>query len=98
VTGVQTCALPISGYTFANLFEASRDPQARFVVVREAHLIGPWGYCQFFRDLVRGLQPVAQFPDRPDDKQSRVYLFDRSQPRMPLSAMGDGQPWNKLLR
>jgi hypothetical protein len=61
-------------------------------------LIGPWGYCQFFRDLVRGLQPVAQFPDRPDDKQSRVYLFDRSQPRMPLSAMGDGQPWNKLLR
>ena len=87
-----------TGYTFANLFEASRDPQARFVVVREAHLIGPWGYCQFFRDLVRGLPPVAQFPDRPDNKQSRVFLFDRSQPRMPVSAMDAGQPWNKLLR
>jgi hypothetical protein len=66
-----------AGYTFENLGGALTDPQARFVVVREAHLLGPWGYCQTFRELVRGLEPVRSFPEQPDKTQSRVFLFDR---------------------
>ncbi len=84
-----------AGYTFANLPAALDDPQARFVVVREAHLLGPWSYCRFFRDLVRGRLPIATFPDRPDKKQSRVYIFDRSRPTSPLA---DRQPWSAIRR
>jgi hypothetical protein len=84
-----------SGYTFANLPSASDDPQARFVVVREAHLLGPWSYCRFFRDLLRGQLPIAAFPDHPDKTQSRVYVFDRLQPTSPLA---DRQPWSAIRR
>jgi hypothetical protein len=69
------------------------DPQARFVVVREAHLLGPWSYCRFFRELVRGRLPIATFPDRPDKTQSRVFVFDRLQPTSPLA---DRQPWSAI--
>ena len=78
------------GYTFANLNGAIDDPQAQFVVVREAHLVGPWGYCKFFRDLVKGRKPIAQFPDKPDKTQCRVFVFDRSQPDPPTPAVAGG--------
>jgi hypothetical protein len=76
-----------TGYTFENLRAALSDPCARFIVVREAHLLGPWGYCQTFRELVRGLEPVRSFPDRPDKTQSRVFLFDRQQPGSMVSGV-----------
>ena len=78
------------GYTFANLNGAIDDPQAQYVVVREAHLVGPWGYCKFFRDLVKGRKPIAQFPDKPDKTQCRVFVFDRSQPDQPTPAVAGG--------
>ena len=53
------------GYTFANLVEAPADPDLRWVVVREAHLHGPWAYCEQIRSLVAGLQPVARSPRIP---------------------------------
>jgi hypothetical protein len=84
-----------AGYTFANLTAATDDPQARFVVVREAHLLGPWGYCRYFRELVRGRLPIAAFPDHPDKTQSRVFVFDRLQPISPLA---EGQPWSAIRR
>jgi 4-amino-4-deoxy-L-arabinose transferase-like glycosyltransferase len=65
------------GYTFANLHEAPGDRDLRFVVVREAHLQGPWGYCEQVRELVAGLRPIATFPPEPRPGQSRVYVFDR---------------------
>lgn len=65
------------GYTFANLPDASADPDLRYIVVREAHLRGPWGYCARIRELVAGLEPVATFPERPAAGQSRVFVFDR---------------------
>jgi 4-amino-4-deoxy-L-arabinose transferase-like glycosyltransferase len=87
-----------TGYTFANLSSALNDPAARFVVVREAHLLGPWGYCQTFRDLVRGRQPVAVFPARPDRSQSRVFVFDRSRPLSPPSGIAEGNQGITRLR
>jgi hypothetical protein len=87
-----------TGYTFANLNGALGDPQARFVVVREAHLLGPGSYCQIFRDLVRGLQPVLSFPDRPDKTQSRVFLFDRQQLGSPESGVAGREPREKRVR
>ena len=79
------------GYTFANLVEAPTDPDLRWVVVREAHLHGPWAYCQQIRALVAGLQPVAMFPENPGRRQAVVYVFDRlakpsqAATRLPLS-------------
>lgn len=65
------------GYTFRNFHEAAGNPDLRFVVVRDAHLKGPWSYCERIRELTAGLEPVAAFPVRPRDGQSRVYVFDR---------------------
>jgi hypothetical protein len=83
-----------SGYTFGNMLATFDDPQARFVVVREAHLLGPWGYCELFRKLARGRLPVARFPEQPDRNQSRVYIFDRDQPELPQAAVADREPWS----
>jgi 4-amino-4-deoxy-L-arabinose transferase-like glycosyltransferase len=87
-----------SGYTFANLHAAVSDPLARFVVVREAHLLGPWGYCDLFRQLVRDRLPVAQFPARPTKAQSRVYVFDRAAPQSAPSDLAQRAPWNAIRR
>jgi 4-amino-4-deoxy-L-arabinose transferase-like glycosyltransferase len=65
------------GYTFANLIEAPGDPNLRWVVARDAHLKGPWGYCQQLRALVAGLEPVATFPEKDGPSQARVYVYDR---------------------
>ncbi len=66
------------GYTFENLIAAPSDPAARWVVAREAHLKGPWEYCQRLRALVDGLQPVAEFRGTVDGaRPTRVYLYDR---------------------
>ncbi len=66
------------GYTFANLAEAEGDPSIRRVVVRDAHLNGPWPYCQQIRKLIAGRKPVASFPEHPARKQSVVFVFDWS--------------------
>jgi hypothetical protein len=79
------------GYTFANLVEAPLNPDLRWVVVREAHLHGPWDYCKQIRSLVAGLEPVASFPENPGRRQAVVYIFDRkaapaqAASRLPLS-------------
>lgn len=65
-----------AGYSFADLGDAPADPLARYVVVREAHLIGPWPYCELLRELVRGRRPIAQFPEPPDRQASRTRVYD----------------------
>jgi len=67
-----------SGYTFANLAEAGGDPQVSRVVVRDAHLTGPWPYCDQLRRLIAGRKPTAVYPEHPARKQSLVYVFDWS--------------------
>ncbi len=69
-----------SGYTFYNLLDAAHDPQTRFVVARDAHVVGPWGYCQILRSIIADRAPVASFPARPVRGVSRVQVFDLSQP------------------
>ena len=67
------------GYTFENLISAPADPEARWVVVREAHLAGPWSYCKQLDALVQGLTPVHVFagPIAGGVRPTRVLLFDR---------------------
>jgi hypothetical protein len=64
------------GYTFATLHEAAHDPKVRWVVVREAHLVGPWWYCRLMREMVGTRTPVAVFPQESDKAQARVLVFD----------------------
>lgn len=65
------------GYTFANLEAAAADPNARWVVAREAHLKGPWQYCERLRSLVDGLEPAQVFDGAAGGRPTRVYVFDR---------------------
>ncbi len=71
-----------SGYTFATLHDATTDPRLRWVVAREAHLSGPWWYCDVFRQIVGRREPVAVFPVRPARGESRVLVFDRESPEV----------------
>jgi hypothetical protein len=66
------------GYTFANLIEAAGDKSLTRVVVRDAHLTGPWIYCEQIRQLVGDREPVATFPENPVRKQSKVFVYDWS--------------------
>jgi 4-amino-4-deoxy-L-arabinose transferase-like glycosyltransferase len=68
------------GYTFATLIEAPADPNARWVVVRETHLVGPWTYCARLRALVAGRKPVEVFPATARGDQARVFVYDRFAP------------------
>lgn len=79
------------GYTFATLHEAAADPSLRWVVAREAHLSGPWWYCEVFRRVVGRREPVAAFPAHPEPGQSRVLVFDRTDAEVAVvSWMRDG--------
>ncbi len=66
------------GYTFANLDEGTADKGVTRVVVRDAHLTGPWIYCRQIRDLIGDREPVASFPEHPGRKQSVVFVYDWS--------------------
>jgi len=67
----------LQGYTFANLIEAPTDPSVRWVVAREAHLRGPWPYCDQLRALVGDSTPVAVFQGAHQRHTTKVFVFDR---------------------
>jgi hypothetical protein len=74
------------GYTFADLIKAFGDPTVRWVVVREAHMHGPWIYCHQLRQLVAGLSPTATFPAVHQHRIAQVFVFDRRQaPGQPVA-------------
>jgi hypothetical protein len=64
-------------YTFENLVAAKSDPTARWVVVREAHLRGPWEYCERLRGLVAGRNPTQVFRGASGKWSTKVLIFDR---------------------
>jgi Dolichyl-phosphate-mannose-protein mannosyltransferase len=66
-----------TGYTFANLHEAPGNPNVRWVVAREAHLRGPWTYCEQLRGMVAGRKPVAVFPTPAQPHEAQIFIFDR---------------------
>jgi hypothetical protein len=65
------------GYTFATIIDAPNDPGLRYVVAREAHLKGPWPYCEQIRAVVGDLEPVAIYPEHPVKRQARVFVFEK---------------------
>ena len=67
----------LKGYTFANLVQAPADPSVRWVVARESHLRGPWGYCDQLRSLVGDAAPVAVFRGENPRHTVKVMVFDR---------------------
>ncbi len=77
------------GYTFANLIEADpANPNIRWIVARDAHLKGPWIYCDQLRSLVAGLEPVKTYPEFAQRGQARIYVFDRQ--AKPRTATAEG--------
>lgn len=66
-----------AGYTFQNLSAAAADPSARWVVVREAHLRGPWLYCKQLDTLTADLVPARVFLGQNKGRATRVFVFDR---------------------
>ena len=68
------------GYTFANLRDATVDPDLRWVVVRESHIKGSWWYCEVLRHLVGRRRPIETLPPEPEPGQSRVFVFDLETP------------------
>ena len=70
------------GYTFATLVEALGDRDLTRLVVRDAHLNGPWEYCDWMKRIIGDRKPVAQYPEHPvDKKQSIVFVYDWSAER-----------------
>jgi hypothetical protein len=74
------------GYTFADLHEARPTGSARWIVARDAHLKGPWIYCDWLREIVAGREPVVSFPPKPIQGQAQVYVFDREMPTAQAAA------------
>ena len=78
VTGYSLFYADRPGYTFATLMAAKGDPSVTRMVVRDAHLVGAWWYCDEIRQLLRDRKPVASFPDDPKPKQPVVFVYDWS--------------------
>lgn len=68
------------GYTFFNIDQVFAKNDARYVVVREAHLVGPWDYCKLMVQLTQGATRVATFPEKPGKRQSRVFIYEKPGP------------------
>lgn len=65
------------GYRFAQVYDAPRDPELRWVVVRRPHLDGHWNYSSVVRNLVQGRDPVALLPANPKPGQLQIRIYDR---------------------
>jgi hypothetical protein len=68
------------GFTFADVVIAGKDPATRYVVAREAHLVGPWPYCEHLRGLVAGRKPLVSFPEGREPGRAQVHVFDLTVP------------------
>lgn len=67
------------GYTFRQIADLERERgEVRWVVARDSHLKGPWGYSKLLRELTDGLEPVRTFPETPEPGVAQVLIFDRT--------------------
>lgn len=85
VTGWSQYYADRPGYVFANLIAAPADPSARWVIARDAHLSGPWGYCTRLRELVADARLVARFPESRKPGRARVSVYERPRPPAALT-------------
>jgi len=68
------------GYGFAKLHEIGPGNPSRYLIVRKAHLIGPWDYCERMRNLARDADLVATFPKSTGERTSEVLVYQRRMP------------------
>ena len=79
------------GEGFEAVTEASTRSKTRWLVVREAHVLGHNRAGEIARKLVAGRQPVARFPENPGPKQVQVEVYDLN---APVSALASDIPEN----
>src|SRR5262249_20373226 len=77
----------LPGYTFATLAQAPGDPQARWVVARDAHLRGPWAYCAQLRGMIGDAPPAMVFHGANRRHATKVLVFDRHSAATALSTV-----------
>jgi 4-amino-4-deoxy-L-arabinose transferase-like glycosyltransferase len=68
------------GYVFADFHKAAVDPNTRWIVVREPHVVGPSHYSEVLRDLLVDRKPVALLPQEADLNQLQVCIYDLQPP------------------
>jgi hypothetical protein len=68
-----------SGYTFAELEAAQRDPGLGWLIAHDSLLIGPWAYCDVIRKTVGGRRPIKSFPEQKQPGVAQVHVFDLRQ-------------------
>ncbi len=73
------------GYGFTKLHEITPGNPSRYLVVRKAHLVGPWDYCERMRELARDADLIATFPPGESDRTSEVRVYERRTPRIAAS-------------
>jgi hypothetical protein len=86
LTGWPLYLSALSGYNFADVYEAPADPTTRWIVVRQPHVEGHWYYSQVIRELIGGRAPVAQVPPRATPNQLQILIFDRQAPPPQMAA------------
>jgi hypothetical protein len=82
-----------SGYPFARVYDASFDPDLRWVVVRRPHVEGPWNYSKVVRDLVADRRPVAEIPPQAAPGQLQILIYDRMDPNTSMASAGQARSW-----
>ncbi|MBI1323138.1 hypothetical protein GC170_08115 [bacterium] len=80
------------GYGFAKLHEITPGNPSRYLVVRKAHLVGPWEYCERMRELARDADLVATFPQSVADRTSEVRVYERRTPQVAASGHARSKP------
>lgn len=73
------------GYGFAKLHEITPANPSRYLVVRKAHLVGPWDYCKRMRALASDADLIATFPQKLTDRTSEVLVYERRTPQVAAS-------------
>jgi hypothetical protein len=79
------------GYHFADVYRAPRDPNTRWIVVRQPHIEGHWHYSQVVRDLIDGREAVALFPPRPGPNEMQIRIYDRLSPPALAASIRDSE-------
>lgn len=74
------------GYGFAKLHEITPANTSRYLVVRKAHLVGPWEYCERMREIASDADLIATFPRGESDRTSEVRVYERRTPQVAASS------------
>jgi hypothetical protein len=68
-----------SGYAFAQIYDAARDPEIRWVVARAPHMSDSWTFGSTVRSLIGDRKPVAAFPPTSRSREVQILIYDRGE-------------------